>query len=1007
MKILKQIAITLIMLLQYSGLLLGEPEIIVMNNYPGNYPVVKTEALILDSAYFPYLNISKEDITLKYMTGSKAGSELSVIDLTGNNGTALEEVSLVVVVDLGLSDSVVFSMAKQAVKSLTSMAMNGKTELGIISFDEESYLNAGLSSEMIDLDETIEGLKQGKRSNYYKGLAGTVVSGIEEAKKGIYKKAIILISDDEVVNGFNMAGDWISDSLMKKLQESEIGFYCLTIGGKTQDEFKEVCDVTGGKYFDGLRDNEEVVKAARGCLSYVYGYQPYEVFYELEEDCEDEVKISIECKEAVPDSIMIDSLEEYHGGLEWYDKTQSNIIELNFGAVIPGEFYDIDVELKAMNKDILISDMWLSSNEFSIIAGGIGSEELLIAENESHFITIRYEAADSTLMYDSLVLGTDGCFGSILMLSAGFGNQEPKKRTIKLENPLCGDTLQAGDTVDIRWSGVLKEDVIQLEYSEDGGENWNLLAEDVRGLSYKWEVPDIETRRLLIRVIQLWPNNVGKTVDLEHNGEVWSVNFSKKGDKGVIASQDEIVSVWRTNLGTGVLYEKDDKELHRLIGHKRGVRWANFSPDGNYVVTASDDTTIRVWNVSNDEEKFSKEILTLRGHTAEVKSANYSPDGKFIVSASWDGKVKLWDALSGKFIKNIQEEYFRLWYAEFSPDGNYLVTSGNSNRIKIWVKDSVDSTEWTLYRNLFLMNNPVIHASFSSDSKRLASAGWFGRAVVWDIEKGDTILTVKHPDTTGSIFPINSAVFDKSGKYLLTSSVNTTACIWDSETGELQKTLREHKNSVQHAVFNLDGKKILTAGSDNVAKLWHLDTRVLQMDSCDCEIIIGRALVDAYDIDLGKVALGNTKEYVIDTFLVNNSDFEVKIRNIVITGKDSNDFRIKEIDSYKNIPSLGVKSAVIVFSPKDIGIREAKLEIDIPGLYIVKNIRGEGVRAELFSSYNYIDFDKVELGDYRDTTINMIVKNISEKRLKINDIKVTGPDYRHFYIVEGGDVEWL
>ena len=73
-----------------------------------------------------------------------------------------------------------------------------------------------------------------------------------------------------------------------------------------------------------------------------------------------------------------------------------------------------------------------------------------------------------------------------------------------------------------------------------------------------------------------------------------------------------------------------------LKGHKSGVLSASFSPDGNTIVTASDDGTAKLW------DRDGKELQTLSGHQNPVWSASFSPDGNTIVTASSDGTAKLW-----------------------------------------------------------------------------------------------------------------------------------------------------------------------------------------------------------------------------------------------------------------------------------------------------------------------------------------------------------------------------
>mgnify|MGYP003287936527 CR=1 FL=1 len=76
-----------------------------------------------------------------------------------------------------------------------------------------------------------------------------------------------------------------------------------------------------------------------------------------------------------------------------------------------------------------------------------------------------------------------------------------------------------------------------------------------------------------------------------------------------------------------------------LLGHEGDVSWAAFSPDGTRIVTASQDTTARLWMAATGEP-----IAVLRGHTNWVWRAEFSPDGETVLTASLDDTARVWDS---------------------------------------------------------------------------------------------------------------------------------------------------------------------------------------------------------------------------------------------------------------------------------------------------------------------------------------------------------------------------
>ena len=76
-------------------------------------------------------------------------------------------------------------------------------------------------------------------------------------------------------------------------------------------------------------------------------------------------------------------------------------------------------------------------------------------------------------------------------------------------------------------------------------------------------------------------------------------------------------------------YDNFDALLSVLSGHTNSVTSVSWSPDGTRIVSGSDDSTVRVWEVATGTE-----IVTLEGHTGSVYSVSWSWDGTRVFSGS-------------------------------------------------------------------------------------------------------------------------------------------------------------------------------------------------------------------------------------------------------------------------------------------------------------------------------------------------------------------------------------
>jgi dipeptidyl aminopeptidase/acylaminoacyl peptidase len=116
------------------------------------------------------------------------------------------------------------------------------------------------------------------------------------------------------------------------------------------------------------------------------------------------------------------------------------------------------------------------------------------------------------------------------------------------------------------------------------------------------------------------------------------------------------------------------------------VNSAQFSPDGQRVVTASKDRTARLWDATS-----GKPIGEPMKHDNEVWSAHFSPDGQRVVTASADKTARVWDASSGKPIGAPMKHENDVLSAKFSPGGQRVVTASKDGTARLW--DAINVTD--------------------------------------------------------------------------------------------------------------------------------------------------------------------------------------------------------------------------------------------------------------------------------------------------------------------------
>jgi transcriptional regulator with XRE-family HTH domain len=115
--------------------------------------------------------------------------------------------------------------------------------------------------------------------------------------------------------------------------------------------------------------------------------------------------------------------------------------------------------------------------------------------------------------------------------------------------------------------------------------------------------------------------------------------------------------------------------LRTLSGHNDWVRAVAVTPDGRRAVSASDDRTLRVWDLDSGQKQ-----RTLSGHDDWVNAVAMTPDGRRAISASWDRTLKVWDLDSGALLATFVGDGGFL-ACVVAPDGRTVIAGDQLGRV--------------------------------------------------------------------------------------------------------------------------------------------------------------------------------------------------------------------------------------------------------------------------------------------------------------------------------------
>ncbi|WP_437330327.1 WD40 repeat domain-containing protein [Sorangium sp. So ce381] len=116
-----------------------------------------------------------------------------------------------------------------------------------------------------------------------------------------------------------------------------------------------------------------------------------------------------------------------------------------------------------------------------------------------------------------------------------------------------------------------------------------------------------------------------------------------------------------------------------LPGHSGNVTACSISPDGQRIVSASDDRTLKVWDLATGQL-----LSTLEGRSDRISPYAISPDGQRMISTSLNHTLKVWDLATGQLLSTLEGHAYHVAACAFSPDGQRTVSASYDKTLKVW-----------------------------------------------------------------------------------------------------------------------------------------------------------------------------------------------------------------------------------------------------------------------------------------------------------------------------------
>ncbi len=255
--------------------------------------------------------------------------------------------------------------------------------------------------------------------------------------------------------------------------------------------------------------------------------------------------------------------------------------------------------------------------------------------------------------------------------------------------------------------------------------------------------------------------------------------------------------------------------INTFNAHSNSVYSITVSPDGMYLISASTDCTIKLWDLNTNRLAW-----TLQNHGIIVRSVAFNPAiANVFASGDDNNNIKLRQVGSGQEICTLKGHtgwFTGVSSVTFSPDAQILVSAGGDKTVKVW-----DVNSQKIIKTLRGHDSRVCSVAISPDGKLIASGSTDRRAILWDLNTGKVLHTFYHTDVLAAV---RSVAFISDG-ILATGSEDCTIKLWKITSGEEVCTLQRNSSGIRYVTVNLNEEILASSSENNDIKLYDINTK--------------------------------------------------------------------------------------------------------------------------------------------------------------------------------------
>uniref|UniRef100_A0A8C4Y0L9 Striatin 4 n=1 Tax=Gopherus evgoodei TaxID=1825980 RepID=A0A8C4Y0L9_9SAUR len=281
-----------------------------------------------------------------------------------------------------------------------------------------------------------------------------------------------------------------------------------------------------------------------------------------------------------------------------------------------------------------------------------------------------------------------------------------------------------------------------------------------------------------------------------------------------------------------------------LRSHYDGIRALVFHHTESALVTASEDGTLKLWNLQKTVAAKKNAALDVepvyafRAHRGPVLSVAMGCNSEYCYSGGTDTKIHFWrvpdlsmdpyDSYDPGVLSNVLEGHTdAIWGLAFSPSKNRLASCSADGTVRIW-DPSENPSCLSTYNTEREYGIPTSVVFASTDPAHVVAAFRTGNTVLYDLETSQPILTLESRAATGD--QINHVVSHPTQPVTITAHDDRGIRFLDNRTGKALHSMVAHLDAVTCLAVDPNGVFLMSGSHDCSLRLWNLDNKTCMQE---------------------------------------------------------------------------------------------------------------------------------------------------------------------------------